>query len=198
MSLTYTIEKPTVFGDKRVVFGSYNNTGAAKQVDTLTIGGTFEVDDVFTVTVDATPVAHTVVGGDTNNEGIIDALVIAINADVTVGPLVAALKVDATTFTLTAATAGTAFVASSTAVDGGAGTDDQTLVTEITTPNSEDSTGGDIVTGLVSVDNFKIQATGSVVLTNSSVVNETFPLASGDVTIVTDADADGIFMAIGL
>lgn len=57
--------------------------------------------------------------------------------------------------------------------------------------------GGDIATGLRRVIAFVVQQTGSAVTTGCPVVNETFPLESGTVTIVTDADADGIWYAIG-
>lgn len=56
--------------------------------------------------------------------------------------------------------------------------------------------GGDISTGLNRVEFFSIQETGSSVQANKSVVNETFP-CGGDVTIVTDAAADGVWLAIG-
>jgi hypothetical protein len=114
---------------------NHGNTTPIAQVDTSTIGGTFEADDVFTVIIDGTSVAHTVVAGDTNNEGILDALVLAINADGVAGLVVTALKTAATTMTLTAITTGEAVVITSTAVNGGA-TDDQTLVTAITTSPS--------------------------------------------------------------
>lgn len=64
--------------------------------------------------------------------------------------------------------------------------------------NGSGDTGGDIVTGLASVDTFSLQQTGSAVTTGAPVVNETFPLASGTVTIVTDDNADGIWRAEGL
>ena len=59
-------------------------------------------------------------------------------------------------------------------------------------------TGGDIVTGLNRVDQFFIQEKGSSVATNRSVVNATLPLASGTVTIVTDASQLGTWLAIGV
>ena len=60
------------------------------------------------------------------------------------------------------------------------------------------STGGDIVTSLKRVDNISLQITGAAVEANAPSVNETLPLASGSVTIVTDADAAGTWFAIGL
>lgn len=63
--------------------------------------------------------------------------------------------------------------------------------------NGGSDTGGDIDTGLRRVLYFGIQQTGSAVVTNAPVVNETMPLDGGVVTVVTDADADGTWVAIG-
>lgn len=63
--------------------------------------------------------------------------------------------------------------------------------------NTSGSTGGEVPTGLSHVRYFTAQHTGSAVVANAPVANETFPLNSGDVTLVTDADEDGIWMAIG-
>lgn len=59
-------------------------------------------------------------------------------------------------------------------------------------------TGGDIQTGLKRVDYINLQHTGTSVTSNAPVVNESFPLSGGDVTIVTDDDADGIWTAYGI
>ena len=59
------------------------------------------------------------------------------------------------------------------------------------------ATGGEIPTGLREVRQIFIQQYGSAVGTGPAVVNEVFPLASGDITIVTDADATVSFMALG-
>lgn len=58
-------------------------------------------------------------------------------------------------------------------------------------------TGGDIDTGLRRVEFFQIQETGGSVASNASVANESFPLDSGTVTIVTDDGQDGIWRAEG-
>lgn len=60
--------------------------------------------------------------------------------------------------------------------------------------NGVSDTGGEIATGLTTVD-FFIPIGSSLPLT--AQVNETLPLASGTVTIVTDPDLDGYWMAIG-
>lgn len=63
--------------------------------------------------------------------------------------------------------------------------------------NTAGSTGGDVATGLRRIENFNLQATGAAVVADVPVPNETFPLDSGDVTIVTTADEVGLFQAFG-
>lgn len=64
--------------------------------------------------------------------------------------------------------------------------------------SSGGGTGGNIETGLSTVNLFVLQPKGSAVATNGSVVNETFPLTGSPVTIVSDADQVGQWMAVGL
>ena len=61
------------------------------------------------------------------------------------------------------------------------------------------STGGDVGTGLDTVESFFLQPTGAAVATNAPSANETFPLTNvnGTVTIVTDADEAGLWLAVG-
>lgn len=59
------------------------------------------------------------------------------------------------------------------------------------------ATGGDIVTGLNQVWEMILEPTGASVQANAPVVNETFPVQGGTVTIVTDADVGGRFRAVG-
>ena len=63
--------------------------------------------------------------------------------------------------------------------------------------NTSSSTGGDIASGLKRVETCQLQPKGSSVLANQPVVNETLPLAGGDVTIVTTADEVGTFTIRG-
>jgi len=63
--------------------------------------------------------------------------------------------------------------------------------------NGDTDTGGDIDTGLSVVEAMFLQETGSAVVSNASVCNETFPVSGGVVTIVTDAGVDGLWFAIG-
>jgi hypothetical protein len=59
------------------------------------------------------------------------------------------------------------------------------------------STGGEIATGLNHIDGCIIQEWGSAVITSAPVVNESFPLAGGSITIVTVANKSGSFIAWG-
>lgn len=62
---------------------------------------------------------------------------------------------------------------------------------------STDVTGGDIDTGLKRVESLMLTHKGSAVEAAVAVVNETFPLASGSVTIVTSSGDTGYWEAIG-
>lgn len=63
--------------------------------------------------------------------------------------------------------------------------------------SADGSTGGDITTGLNHVDDIYLQGKGSSAIGDSVAVNETMPLASGDVTIVTASNEIGTFFAMG-
>lgn len=65
--------------------------------------------------------------------------------------------------------------------------------------SSGGATGGDVETDLRVVDAFFLAGHGSAVGTAQDAVNETFPLVNtgGKVTIVTNADEVGQFLAIG-
>jgi len=64
--------------------------------------------------------------------------------------------------------------------------------------NTGGSTGGNIDTGLGLVYVVILQPKGSAVSANQPVVNETPPMAGNAVTIVTSADEEGTWIAIGL
>jgi hypothetical protein len=63
--------------------------------------------------------------------------------------------------------------------------------------NTGGSSGGDINTGLHMCEFITLTQAKSAVVANDPVVNETLPVAGSAVTIVTDADEDGYWMAIG-
>ena len=62
---------------------------------------------------------------------------------------------------------------------------------------SNSTSGGDIETGLVVVENIVLTPNKSSVTSTPLVVNETFPLDKGQVTIVTASSVDGVWEAIG-
>lgn len=65
------------------------------------------------------------------------------------------------------------------------------------TYNCDSVTTGEIATGLNRIDSLILTPTGATVDTNEAVIDETFPLASGTATVVTDSGATGQFLAIG-
>ena len=58
-------------------------------------------------------------------------------------------------------------------------------------------TGGDIDTGLRSVEHMQLTNKGSAVDTGWAAVNESMPCAGSAVTIVNDSAAGGYWLAIG-
>jgi len=64
--------------------------------------------------------------------------------------------------------------------------------------NSGASTGGDVETGLQTVYYFGLTPLSTAVTANAPVANETFPLGGKTpVTVITDAECDGVWFAIG-
>ena len=63
--------------------------------------------------------------------------------------------------------------------------------------NGGSDTGGDINTGLVICESLSIEFTGSAVVSDAAAINESFPCSGNAVTIVTAADAGGIWRAVG-
>ena len=105
------------------------------QTTTATVGGTFEADDVFTVTLNGTLFSYTALIGDTNNSGVATALAAVINAS-------ASYDASATgaVITIVGAAAGY-FTTASTAVNHGS-TNDQTLVLATTSTQTTTITLG--------------------------------------------------------
>ncbi len=60
---------------------------------------------------------------------------------------------------------------------------------------TNDSTGGDVATGLRRVESFVLTPLGGTAVEHS--VNETFPLDSGDVTVVTENAINFSWIAYG-
>lgn len=63
--------------------------------------------------------------------------------------------------------------------------------------NTGGSTGGEVPTGLRSVEYFALGKAGAAVDASQYAANETFPTAVGSITVVTTADQSGTWMAIG-
>lgn len=115
------------------------NVGAVKQVDTITVAGTVDVDDKFTVTLNGTAFNFTAASTSANDVAI--GLANAINAG---GEPVTASAPAGGVFTLTADTAGTAFSSAvATTENDGSAADAQTIVT---VPTNLNVPGGSRVT----------------------------------------------------
>ena len=91
---------------------------AIAQVDTMTIAGTVEVGDIFTVVVDGTNASYTVTGAEANIGIVRDNLVTAINSNPSISTKVTAAAGAAGQITLTAKTAGTAFTSGASTTQG--------------------------------------------------------------------------------
>ena len=62
---------------------------------------------------------------------------------------------------------------------------------------TNDTTGGDISTGLTSVFAMSVTAKGSSIVADAPPINETVPLAGGDVTVITTTSTTGYWVAYG-
>ena len=66
--------------------------------------------------------------------------------------------------------------------------------------NTGGSTGGEVLTGLGEVRDFALHPKGNAILASTPVYDETLPLVntSGSVTIVTNANESGTWVARGI
>jgi flagellar hook protein FlgE len=107
------------------------NGNAIAQVDDIDIGGTFQIGDTYSLTVNGNVYSYTSGGADATNTDAATGLAALIAA----GEPAINVTTTGSVITLTAATAGTGFtVAGATAVDGG-GTNDQTVSDTATQAN---------------------------------------------------------------
>jgi flagellar hook protein FlgE len=176
--------------------------GPTAQVDTLTLAGTMEAGDVYTATINGTPISYTVTGGEGGLVGVRNALLAAINADGTVGPLVtAAAGGTAGEITVTAQVAGTPFTSAATAVEGGI-VPDNVMTVALTTANALTGAASDltavITTAALATTNDD-SATSTVRVAAESVRQST-PVTtitfSGDGSVVLeDPNSPGTFLA---
>lgn len=113
---------------------------AVAQVDTITVGGTIEADDIFILTVtgwDGTSYALSVVGGSTTASVVATTIAAAWNASTHALLTPNAASTDGADVILTADTAGVPFtVAASTTETGGGAADDQTFTLAHTTASA--------------------------------------------------------------
>ena len=116
------------------------DTVATAQVDTLTIGGTIEASDIYTLIVDGNTVTYTTTGTEGSLSGLQAEIVEAINTDNLVGAIITASIGSSTgEITLTAKEAGTGFTATASATNGGS-TIDNTESISTTIANANDQT----------------------------------------------------------
>jgi len=115
------------------------NATAVAQVDTITVGGTVEADDIFILTVtgwDGTSYALSTVAGSTTKSEVATTIAAAWNASTNALLTPITATTDGDDVILTADTAGDAFsVAATTTETGGGAADDQTFVRAATTAN---------------------------------------------------------------
>ena len=106
------------------------NSGGLPQV---TIAGTVEAGDTYSVTINGTKVTYTVTGGEANLAAVRTGLVAAINANGTVNTVVTATAgTNAGELTITADTAGGTFTTTASAVNNGVTADNSAVVTPVT------------------------------------------------------------------
>lgn len=104
------------------------------QMDTVTLAGTLEVGDIYSVAIDGTTLSYTVDGTEAGIDDVRNALIASINTDPGVSATVTAAAGAAGELTLTANTAGNSFTTIASATDGGV-TPDNTATGVTTTAN---------------------------------------------------------------
>lgn len=158
------------------------------QVSTATVGGTFEVDCEFVLTLGGVPFTHTVVGGDVNNDGVATAIAALVDAhaDYTaaaVGAVVTITKAEAGQFSITS---------SVTTAVGGA--DDQTLAVATTSTQISTAT----LSGAFDVNDVYTVTLGGVALSYTVLAGATnIDGVATALAAVIDANADYNAAAVG-
>jgi flagellar hook-associated protein 3 FlgL len=112
---------PTGAGFTNLSFNGTANTittaNLATQLNTVTLSGSVQAGDTYSVNVNGTNVTYTVTGSEANLDAIRDNLFAAINANATVSASVTAAAGTTGKITLTSDTAGTAFTSTSTSTN---------------------------------------------------------------------------------
>ncbi len=109
------------------------------QTDQVTLSGSVEAGDTYSVIVNGTTVTYTTTGAETGIAEVRDGLIAAINADPTVSAAVTASSGGGGVLNIVANAVGTAFAAEVTAVNGGTVTDN-TMSTVTTAATDATST----------------------------------------------------------
>ena len=160
----FTFDKDS--GTKSANWLKFERTaGASAQVDTITVAGTVEVGDLFSVTVNG--VNYPFTAASTSANDVATGLAAAVNADA--GMPVTASGASGGAFTLTANVGGAALTSSVTSTEADLSTADaQTIVTAATTPNVP---GGSLITA--SSSEFTNVTVGSIItITGTGGVND--------------------------
>ncbi len=149
------------------------NVGAVSQVDTITLAGTIETGDIYSVTINGTAVSYTALLGDTLAD-VRNGLVVNINGDATANAIVVATAGGTGEVILTASAAGNTLTTSATASDGGGGTLDNTatLVTTTAAVAVTDDSGIAIGTNT----NYQTSAIQSLSFTELGQINGVAPI----------------------
>lgn len=186
-------------------------TSAVAQIDTVTLVGTVDANDTYSVTVDGTTVTYPVTGGEANPAAIRDALVTALNADTIVGAkITAAAGVAAGEITLTSRTPGTGFVSTAASANLGANADNfassTTTINNVVGPATAtitptaafsytaSSTTAEVIFG-VATGTIRIQVPGGT----NPVTGAFTPLAVGDsFTVSGTTGKDGTYTVAGI
>ena len=172
------------------------------QVNTLTIAGTVEAGDQYTVTVDGNNITYTAIGTEVGLAGIRDGLLAAITANLGASTLVTAAAGAANgEITLTAIASGTSFASTATANVTGATTDN--TATSTTTLANDDGTS--IITQGSTTGAGAIAQKDTVTLTGTPELNDIYSTTINGKTVTytaTGAEAgingirDGLVNAI--
>jgi flagellar hook-associated protein 3 FlgL len=112
---------PTGAGFTNLSFNGTANTittaNLATQVNTVTLAGSVQTGDVYSVNVNGTDVSYTVTGSEANMAAVRDNFFAAINANATVSASVTAAASGTDAITITSDTAGTAFTSTSSSTN---------------------------------------------------------------------------------
>ena len=195
-TFTTTMSTPTVGATMDNTATSTTSTAVdvvkTSQVNTVTIAGTIEAGDKYSVVVNGNTVTYTVTGAEANIAAVRSAIVAQINVDPTVNGLVTAADATANTqFTLTSDTPGDAFTASVSLPATGA-TTDNAINSVVSTENRFTMAQQDVVSlaGTIEAgDQYRITVDGTPV--TYTVTGAETSIADVRAGLVTAINADG-------